>query len=94
LQGRGVCLCGCSKGGVFIVEVDDDDDDGCGGGFVVEYGAISDNKHITVPDCLGESVHGYVTVKVEAGRHSGFHFLNAIGVYWEFGIMGVGCAVG
>jgi hypothetical protein len=43
---------------------------------------------------LGESVHGYVTVKVEAGRHSGFHFLNVIGVYCEFGIMGVGCAVG
>jgi hypothetical protein len=92
LQGRGVCLCGCSKGEVFIVEVDDDDS--CVGGFIVEYGAISDNKHITVPDCLGELVHGYVTVKVEAGRHSGFHFLNAIGVYWEFGIMGVGCAVG
>jgi hypothetical protein len=82
-----------AKGRVFIVDVDDDD--GCIGGFVVEYGAISANKHITTPDCLGELVHGYVIAKVEAGgEHSGFHFLDVIGVYWGFGIMGVSCAVG
>ena len=31
---------------------------------------------------------------MEAGEHSGFHFFDVIAVYWEFGIMGVSCAVG
>jgi hypothetical protein len=43
---------------------------------------------------LGESIHGYAIAKVEAGEHSGFHFFDAIVVYWGFGIMVVSCAVG
>jgi hypothetical protein len=48
--GRGgeFASCRCSKGGAFIVEVGDDDN--CVSGFVVEYGAISANKCITIPD--------------------------------------------
>jgi hypothetical protein len=92
-KGEEFASCRCSEGGVFIVEVNDDD--GCIGGFVVEYGAISASKGITIPDCLGELVHGYViSKKVEAGEHSGFHFLDVIGVYWGIGIMGVSSAVG
>jgi hypothetical protein len=91
-KGGEFASCRCSKGGVFIVKVNDDDS--CVGGFVVEYGAISANKHITIPDCLRESIHGYAIAKMEAGEHSGFHFFDVIVVYWEFGIMGVSCAVG
>jgi hypothetical protein len=65
--------------------------DSCIGGFVVEYRAISANECETIPDCLGELVHGYVIAKVEAGEHSGFHSFNVIGVYWGFGMIGVKC---
>jgi hypothetical protein len=92
-KGGEFASCGCSKGGVFITKVYDDDS--CVGGFVVEYGAISANKHFTIPDCLGELIHGYAIAKVEAGEHSVFHFFDVIVVYWGFGIVGVvSCAVG
>jgi hypothetical protein len=86
-KGGEFASCGCSKCGVFIVKVNDDDS--CIGGFVVEYGAFSANECITIPDCLGELIHGYAIAKVEAGEHSGFHFFDVIVVYWGFSIMSV-----
>jgi hypothetical protein len=78
----------CSKGGVFVVEVSDDDN--CIGGFVVEYRGISaKNECITIPDCLGESVHGYIFTKVKAGEHLGFHFLDDVGIFHGISIVGV-----